>query len=63
MAGLNIREIQSGEFAMILFCGAVVNLCGLDFVFEVAEVDGFAVSSDFGAPSVFMDMPGDAFEF
>jgi len=48
---------------MILAGGAVVGLCGFDFVFEVADGDGCAVGGDSDGPSFFPAVPGDAFVF
>ncbi len=56
-------KVKGGEFAMILFGGFVVCFCGLDFVFEVAKADGFAVCCDLNVPSLFISVPGDAFVF
>jgi len=48
---------------MILFCGVVVGESGLDFVFEIADGNGFAVSGDSDGPSFFSFVPRDAFVF
>ncbi len=37
-----IREIQRRELAVVFFCGFVVCLCGLNFIFEIP--DGYILS-------------------
>ncbi len=55
------REVQTGELAMILFCGGVVGLCSLDFGVETTEPETLAAESDVGDPSagVFFERDAD----
>ena len=48
---------------MIFNCGRIVGLCGLYFVFEVAEVVGFVVAGELGGPFFVFFVPVDAFIF
>ena len=46
---------------MIFFSGVVVGAGGVDFVFEIAEVDSFSVANDCGAPEEFLLVEANAF--
>ena len=46
---------------MVFFCGFVVGFCGLDFVFEVSESDGFAIGCDFSNELLFARIEAYAF--
>jgi hypothetical protein len=46
-------KIKISEFFVVFFGGFVVCLCGLDFVFEVADGDGVAISGYFGDELLF----------
>jgi len=48
---------------VVFFCGFVVGLCGLDFVFEVSEGDGIAIGCDFGDELLFAGVEAYAFVF
>ena len=39
---------------MVFFSGVVVGSCGGAFVFEIAEVESFAVADDGGSPEAFL---------
>ena len=56
-------EVQGGELAVVFFGGAVVGPGGVDFVFEGAEVNSFAVDADAGTPALHIVCPIDAFVF
>ena len=45
-------EIKRGELAMIHSGGGIICFCGVDLIFEGAEVDSFSVYTDPGAPSL-----------
>jgi len=51
------REIQISEFFVVFFGGFVVGFCGLDFVFEVSEGDGIAISGDFSDETLLAGVP------
>ena len=48
------REIQNGEIGVIFFCGLVVGLSGVGFVFEVSEEFSFSVDFYLGEEFVFL---------
>ena len=48
---------------MVLPGGFVVGFCGLDFIFEVSEGDGIAISCDFGDELLFSGIEAYAFVF
>lgn len=50
-------EIQGCEFSVVFLCGVVVGLCGVDFIFVVAQKYGLAVGHDSDAPSTFALVP------
>lgn len=54
-------EVEDGELAVVFFGGAVVGPCGVDFVFEVSELDDLAVDGDSCLPEpavvAFADSP------
>lgn len=47
---------------MVLFCGAIVGLCGFDFRVEVAEREVLVVENNGGDPFFIVFVPTDAFE-
>ena len=48
---------------MVFFCSFVVGFCGLDFIFEVSECDGFAIGGDFGDELLFAGVEAYTFIF
>ena len=48
---------------MIFLRRLIISSCGLDFVFEMAYGDGFAIGRNFGNPFFLASVPGDAFVF
>ncbi len=46
---------------MVLFSGVVVGAGGVDFVFEIAEVDSFSVANDCCPPEEFLLVEANAF--
>ena len=48
---------------MVFFCSFVVGLCGLHFVFEVSEGDGFAVGGNFSNELLFARVEAYSFIF
>jgi len=56
-------KIQQGEFAVVFFCGFVVCLCGLDFVFEMSNMFSFTIYAYSCLPFLFTFIPGYTFVF
>ena len=48
-----LREVQAGEFFIVLHRGGIVCLCGVDFVGEISEVYSPAVTDNCGTPQTF----------
>ena len=58
-----IRKIQRCELAVVFFCGFVIRLCGLDFVFEISDEFALAVNVYLSTPFLFAFFPGYTFVF
>ncbi len=51
---MTMWEVAVCELAVEFAGGGIISLCGGEFVFEVAEVDSFAVANDGGPPEAFL---------
>jgi hypothetical protein len=60
-AGIRVPgEIQDCERAVMLFCGFVISLCGVDFVAEIADDLPRVIEADHGTPSFLLFVVPDA---
>ena len=62
-AAPGLREIQTGELAVIFYCSAVVGLRRVDFAVEDAEMYSLFLEHYTGNPSILILVPANAFIF